>query len=63
MGVVPSLSGYDLHPSFHLRAAGPQDKLDLTLDSTSEAGTIAAKLMADLAGADFARAARSTPPA
>jgi autotransporter translocation and assembly factor TamB len=51
--VVPVLRGYDLHPSLNLRAGGPQEALDLTLDSKSEAGAIAGKLNADLEAPDL----------
>ncbi len=51
--VVPVLRGYDLHPSLNLRAGGPQEALDLTLESKSEAGAIAGKLNADLEAPDL----------
>jgi autotransporter translocation and assembly factor TamB len=37
-GVVPALRGYDLHPTFDVKATGPQNRLQLALNVTSEAG-------------------------
>ena len=51
--MLPVLRGYDLHPSVNLKAGGPQDALDLTLDLKSEAGAIAGKLNADLEQPDL----------
>jgi len=51
--VVPPLKGFDLHPMLNVRAAGPLDALDLTLDTKSEAGAITGKLRTDLQPPDL----------
>ncbi len=47
-GVLPVIKGYNLHPSFDVRAQGPPDRLKLVLNETSEAGGIRGTVTADL---------------
>jgi autotransporter translocation and assembly factor TamB len=53
-GVLPSVRGYNLHPAFEVRAAGPQDNLKLTLDARSEAGSVKGTVTTDVKAPDFA---------
>jgi autotransporter translocation and assembly factor TamB len=52
--VLPAAAGYSLHPSFSVRAAGPSDKLALTLDVKSEAGHVRGDVTADVHAPDLA---------
>lgn len=47
-GVVPPLQGYDLHPTFDVKAQGLQESLELALNVKSEAGTVSGTVTADL---------------
>ena len=53
-GVLPGLRGYDLHPALSLKASGPQDRLELTIDEKSEAGSVTGSVVADLQTPDLA---------
>src|SRR4051812_37245011 len=53
-GVLPSVRGYNLHPSLDLKANGRQDALQLDLNAKSEAGAIAGKLTADVLAPNYA---------
>jgi autotransporter translocation and assembly factor TamB len=53
-GVFPVVSGYNLHPSFDLKADGPQDRLQMALNVKSEAGTASGTVTADLKAPDLA---------
>src|SRR5205823_1222583 len=48
-----ALRSYNLHPSLNLKADGPQNKLALTLDATSEAGAVKGAVMTDVQAPDF----------
>jgi autotransporter translocation and assembly factor TamB len=52
-GVLPSVRGYDLHPSLDLKATGPQDNLKLAVTARSEAGTVKGTMTADAKAPDF----------
>jgi autotransporter translocation and assembly factor TamB len=52
--VFPAAAGYDLHPSFNVRAAGPADNLALTLDVKSEAGNVRGDVTMDVKAPKFA---------
>ena len=52
--VVPAAAGYALHPSMRLNADGTAERLGLTLDVTSEAGSLRGALTADVKAPDFA---------
>src|SRR3954453_16832095 len=52
-GVLPSVRGYDLHPSLDLKATGPQDNLKLALTARSEAGNVKGTMTADAKAPDF----------
>ena len=52
-GVLPPVRGYDLHPSLNLKAAGPQDTLEVTLDEKSEAGAVQGTIVTDVKAPDF----------
>jgi autotransporter translocation and assembly factor TamB len=46
-GVLPGAQGYNLHPSFNVKAEGPEDNLRVTLSAQSEAGAIDGAITAD----------------
>ena len=52
-GVFPVVQGYNLHPSFDVKAAGPQDRLLMALNVKSEAGTVSGEVTADLKAPDL----------
>ena len=52
-GVVPPLKGYALHPVLDMKASGPQERLELALNTTSEAGVIHGTLTLDLREPDL----------
>jgi autotransporter translocation and assembly factor TamB len=52
--VFPAAAGYDLHPSFDLRAAGPAEALSLTFDVKSEAGSVRGRVKTDVKAPDMA---------
>jgi hypothetical protein len=52
-GVFPVVKGYNLHPSFDVKADGPQDRLQMAVNVKSEAGTVSGKLTADLRAPDL----------
>ena len=52
-GVLPFLEGYDLHPTFDVKASGPQDRLQFALNVTSEAGAVHGVLTTDLKAPGF----------
>ena len=52
--VFPAAAGYDLHPSFNVRAAGPADNLALTLDVKSEAGNVRGDVTTDVRAPNLA---------
>jgi autotransporter translocation and assembly factor TamB len=52
-GVLPSLSGYNLHPSFDVKADGLVASLRLGLNVRSEAGTASGTVTADLKTPDL----------
>ncbi|HET7695760.1 MAG TPA: translocation/assembly module TamB domain-containing protein [Vicinamibacterales bacterium] len=52
-GVLPVVQGYDLHPSFDVRADGPQDALKLALNVKSEAGDVSGTVTADVKAPDL----------
>ena len=52
-GVFPVLRGYNLHPSFDVKADGPQDRLQMALNVKSEAGTASGTVTADLKAPDL----------
>ena len=52
-GVVPPLSGYDLHPTFDVRATGPQNNLQVALNVTSEAGAVHGTFTTDAKAPDL----------
>ncbi|MGH9408918.1 MAG: AsmA family protein, partial [Vicinamibacterales bacterium] len=52
-GVLPSLHGYDLHPSLDLKASGPENALQLTVHEKSEAGAVDGALTADVAAPGY----------
>ena len=52
--VLPTAAGYDLHPSFNVRAAGPAENLALTVDVRSEAGSVRGDVIADVQAPDLA---------
>jgi autotransporter translocation and assembly factor TamB len=52
--LVPAAAGYDLHPSFDIKAEGPAERLGLKLDVRSEAGTIRGQLTTDVQAPNFA---------
>ena len=52
--VVPALRGYDLHPSFDVKANGRQDSLRLDVTAKSEAGNITGTLAADALSPNYA---------
>ncbi len=52
-GVVPPLRGYNLHPTFDVKATGAQDNLALALNLKSEAGAINGTVNGDFAAPDF----------
>jgi autotransporter translocation and assembly factor TamB len=51
--VVTSVSGYNLHPRFDVKAAGPAENLQLDVDVQSEAGNARARLTADVKAPQF----------
>lgn len=53
-GVLPAVRGYDLHPALDLKASGPQNNLELTLNAKSEAGGVNGTITADALAPDFA---------
>lgn len=52
-GVFPVVRGYNLHPSFDVKADGPQDRLQMALNVKSEAGTASGTVTADLKAPDL----------
>ena len=46
--LVPALDGIRLQPSFNVKAEGPLDRLSAELNVQSSAGTVSAKVVADL---------------
>jgi autotransporter translocation and assembly factor TamB len=52
-GVFPVVQGYNLHPSFDVKADGPQDRLQMALNVKSEAGTASGTVTADLKAPDL----------
>jgi hypothetical protein len=52
-GVFPVVSGYNLHPSFDVKADGPQDRLQMALNVKSEAGIASGTVTADLQAPDL----------
>ena len=52
-GVVPPLQGYNLHPTFDVKAQGLQESLELALNVKSEAGTVSGTVTADLKAPDL----------
>ena len=52
-GVFPVVQGYNLHPSFDVKADGPQDRLQMALNVKSEAGTASGTVTADLRAPDL----------
>ncbi len=52
--VFPAAAGYDLHPSFDVRAEGPADKLALTVNVKSEAGNVRGQVTSDVNAPDLA---------
>ena len=51
--VFPAASDYALHPSFNVRASGPAERLQLTLDVKSEAGNVRGELTTDVKAPDL----------
>ena len=51
--MLPPLQGYDLHPTFDVKASGPQDHLELALNVTSEAGVVHGTLTTDTKAPDL----------
>src|SRR5262249_11391761 len=47
-GVLPILRGYDLRPTFDVKAEGPRDRLALALNATSAAGEVHGRFTSDL---------------
>src|SRR3954468_16477603 len=52
-GVVPPLKGYDLHPTFDVKATGAQSNLQLAFNVTSEAGGAHGLLTTDAQAPDL----------
>ena len=52
-GVVPPLRGYDLHPTFDVKATGTLNDLQLALNVTSEAGAVHGTLTTDAKAPDL----------
>src|SRR5678816_2246840 len=52
-GVVPPLQGYNLHPTFDLKATGQQNNLQLAFNVTSEAGGAHGMLTTDAKAPDL----------
>jgi autotransporter translocation and assembly factor TamB len=50
--VLPPLQGFALHPEFDVKADGPLDRLQLALNTKSEAGTLSGTLTANLQAHD-----------
>ena len=52
-GVLPSIKGYDLHPTFDVKASGEQNDLQLAFNVTSEAGAVHGALTTDAKAPDL----------
>ena len=52
-GVLPPLQGYALHPTFDVKATGPQNNLELALNVASEAGSVHGTLTTDAKAPDL----------
>ncbi len=52
--VAPAAAGYGLHPSIDLKADGPAEHLGMTMDVSSEAGSVRGTVTADVKAPDFA---------
>jgi len=52
-GVVPPLRGYELHPTFDVKATGSPSDLQLALNVTSEAGAVHGTLTTDAKAPDL----------
>jgi autotransporter translocation and assembly factor TamB len=57
-GVLPAVRGYTLRPALDLKASGPQNNLELTIDAKSEAGSVNGTITADAKAPDFAARGR-----
>ena len=52
--VLPAAAGYELRPSFNVRAEGPAKNLALTVDVKSQAGNVRGSVRADVEAPDLA---------
>src|SRR6266545_1278192 len=52
-GVFPAVQGYNLHPSFDVKATGRQESLALALNVSSEAGAVSGNVTGDFVAPDL----------